>query len=145
MSEKDMLANEIVKKYALYAAGAGLIPVPVVDFVAIGGLELKMLADLGKLYGLPFETDRVRPIVSSLIGAYASTRLGYGAGGGLLKAIPVVGPVLGVLAVPGVAAGLTYAIGKVFIQHFASGGTFLDFDPEKVRAFFQRKGAPMTA
>jgi len=144
MSDKDLLANEIVKKYAMYAAGAGLIPVPLVDFAAIGGIELKMLAELGKVYGLPFEADRVRPIVSSIIGAYASTRLGYGVGGSLLKAIPVIGPVLGVVAVPGFAAGLTYAIGKVFIQHFASGGTFLDFDQDKVRAFFGRKAAPAT-
>jgi hypothetical protein len=30
----------------------------------------------------------------------------------------------------------TYALGKVFIQHFESGGTFLDFDPEKVKEHF---------
>jgi len=26
-----------------------------------------------------------------------------------------------------------WALGKVFIQHFQSGGTFLDFDAEKVK------------
>ena len=31
----------------------------------------------------------------------------------------------------------TWAIGKVFIQHFASGGTFLDFDPQKVKDYFR--------
>ncbi|MEZ5671856.1 MAG: hypothetical protein R3E08_05540 [Thiotrichaceae bacterium] len=30
----------------------------------------------------------------------------------------------------------TYAIDKVFVQHFESGGTFLDFDPEAVREHF---------
>ena len=35
-----------------------------------------------------------------------------------------------------VIAGAAYAVGKVFIQHFASGGTFLTFDPEKVRAHY---------
>ena len=34
------------------------------------------------------------------------------------------------------ASASTYAVGRVFIQHFASGGTFLDFKPEEVRDFF---------
>jgi hypothetical protein len=29
-------------------------------------------------------------------------------------------------------------LGKVFIQHFESGGTFLTFDPMTVRAHFAR-------
>jgi|SRR5579871_1456942 len=136
MSQTDQLATEIVKRYSLYAAGTGLIPVPLVDFAAITAVELKMLADLSKIYGVPFEHDRVKPIVTSLIGGYASTKLGYGIGGQFLKAVPVIGQVLGVLAVPGFAAGLTWAVGKVFIQHFASGGTFLDFDPDKTRAYY---------
>jgi uncharacterized protein (DUF697 family) len=138
MSDKDVAAQEIVKKYALYAAGAGLIPFPVVDFAAITALELKMLRDLGALYGMPFEQDRVRPIVASLIGGYSSTKIGYGVGGSMLKGVPLIGQAIGLVSVPAFGAGLTYAIGKVFIQHFASGGTFLDFDPEKVRHFFSK-------
>lgn len=137
MSDKDQLATEISKKYALYAAGAGLIPIPVVDWAAITGIQLKMLADLGSLYGVPFEADRVRPIVSALLGGWASERLGYGIGGSMLKSVPVIGTALGVLSVPAFGAAITYAVAKVFIQHFASGGTFLDFDPDKVRTYFQ--------
>jgi len=37
---------------------------------------------------------------------------------------------------PAVAGASTYAVGQVFIQHFESGGTFLDFDPEKVKGYF---------
>jgi uncharacterized protein (DUF697 family) len=138
MSDKDVAAQEIVKKYALYAAGAGLIPFPVVDFAAIAALELKMLRDLGALYEMPFEQDRVRPIVAALIGGYSSTKIGYGVGGSMLKSVPLIGQAVGLVSVPAFGAGVTYAIGKVFIQHFASGGTFLDFDPEKVRGFFSK-------
>lgn len=137
MSEKDQQAQEVVKKYSTYAAGAGLIPIPTLDMAAIAGVELKMLQELSKVYGVAFENDRVRPIVAALIGGYVSANLGTGAGGSLLKAVPIFGTVLGTLAVPAFAAGLTFAIGKVFIQHFASGGTFLDFDPAKVRDFFK--------
>jgi hypothetical protein len=36
---------------------------------------------------------------------------------------------------PVLSAGATYAIGKAFIQHFASGGTLLDFNPPDYRDF----------
>jgi uncharacterized protein (DUF697 family) len=141
MSDKDVAAQEIVKRYALYSAGAGLIPIPVADFAAITALEVKMLHDLGDLYGVPFSQETVRPIVASLIGGYSATKVGYGVGGSVMKSVPVIGQALGLLSVPAFGAGLTYAIGKVFIQHFASGGTFLDFDPDTVRAHFAKANA----
>lgn len=141
MSDKDVAALEIVKKYALFSAGAGLIPIPVADFAAITALEVKMLHDLGDLYGVPFSQEKVRPIVASIIGGYTSTRVGYGVGGSVMKGVPVIGTALGLLSVPAFGAGLTYAIGKIFIQHLASGGTFLDFNPDTVRAHFAKTSA----
>ena len=38
---------------------------------------------------------------------------------------------------PVVSAGATWVIGKVFIQHFASGGTLLDFNPPDYREFIK--------
>jgi uncharacterized protein (DUF697 family) len=137
MSEKDVRATQIIRQYAAFAAGAGLIPITGVDFAAIAGVEYKMLAELASVYGVQFEADRVRPIVAALIGAYASKRLGLGMGAGVLKAIPVVGTLVGAVSVPVMAGGLTWAIGRVFVQHFASGGTFLTFDPAKVREHFE--------
>jgi hypothetical protein len=40
---------------------------------------------------------------------------------------------------PAFGAAATYAVGQVFIQHFESGGTFLDFDPDKVREHFRQE------
>jgi len=33
----------------------------------------------------------------------------------------------------------SYAIGSMFVQHFESGGTLLDFDPKKMREYFASK------
>ena len=33
----------------------------------------------------------------------------------------------------------TYAVGKVFIQHFEMGGTLLNFNPDEVRKYFQEQ------
>jgi uncharacterized protein (DUF697 family) len=136
LTDKDRAATEIVKKYALYSAGAGLIPLPLVDFAAIAGVELKMLQDLGDLYDVPFKQDMVRPIVASILGGYTSQKIGAGVGASMLKAVPLVGQAVGMVSTSAFGAAITWAIGKVFIQHFASGGTFLDFDPDKVRAYF---------
>ena len=38
---------------------------------------------------------------------------------------------------PVLSAGATYAIGKAFVQHFASGGTLLDFNPPDYREFIK--------
>jgi uncharacterized protein (DUF697 family) len=145
MSDKDVAAQEIVKRYSLYAGGAGLIPVPVVDFAAIAAIEVKMLQELGNLYDVPFSQDKVRPIVAALIGGYTSTKVGYGVGGSMMKSVPVLGSVLGMISVPAFGAGLTWAIGRIFITHFASGGTFLDFDPSKVRDFFSKSKTEVAA
>ena len=104
---------------------------------AVTALQIKMLAEVARHYDQKFEADRVRPILASLIGGVASTSLGYGVGNHLLKGVPLVGPALGVLSMPAMAAAVTWAVGKVFMQHFASGGTLLDFDPEKTRTHFE--------
>jgi uncharacterized protein (DUF697 family) len=54
-----------------------------------------------------------------------------------LKLIPVVGLLAGLPAMALFCGGYAWALGNVFIQHFESGGTFLDFDAEKVREHFQ--------
>ena len=38
---------------------------------------------------------------------------------------------------PVLSAGATYAIGMAFIEHFASGGTLLDFNPRDYREFIK--------
>ncbi len=137
MTEKDMLATEAIKKYSLYSAGAGLIPMPLVDFAAISAIQLTMLKQVSAIYEIPFDSDRARSIVAALIGGLAGTNLGYGLGRNLLKAVPVLGPVLGGFSVSAMGGAVTWAVGRVFMQHFASGGTLLDFDPDAMRQHFK--------
>lgn len=54
----------------------------------------------------------------------------------MTKVIPGVGQTAGVVTMPLLAGATTYAIGKVFNQHFASRGTFLTFDPDKVKTYY---------
>ena len=139
MTEKEIGAMQIANRYMLYTGGAGLIPFPLVDVAAITALQVKMLSDLAKFYGIALAPDRGKALVTALIGGVLPTSLGYGGVGSLLKRIPVIGPIVGVFTVSGFAAASTYAVARVFIQHFESGGTFLDFKPEAVRDHYARE------
>jgi len=129
----------IIRQNVLWAAGGGLIPVPILDVVAITAVELKMLKELASVYGVSFREDQAKSILASLLAGLGAPLIGGVLAGTLGKAIPVVGYLTAIFAVPGSAAAFTYAVGKVFVQHFASGGTFLDFDPKKVRQHFARE------
>ena len=78
----------------------------------------------------------MKSIVASLLGGIVSTRLGYGLIGTFAR-LPLIGTLATAATLPLMAGAVTYGIGKVFVQHFASGGTFLDFNPDKVRGFFR--------
>ena len=136
---KEELGNRIIRENILWATGGGLIPVPLLDVVAITAVEVKMLKELSALYEIPFREGKVKSIVASLVAGLGAPTLGAAITASLFKFIPILGAVSGFIAVPGAAAAFTYAIGKVFLQHFASGGTFLDFDPKKVREHFARQ------
>jgi uncharacterized protein (DUF697 family) len=54
-----------------------------------------------------------------------------------VKVIPVIGQASGMISMATMGAAGTYAVGTVFIEHFESGGTFLTFEPEKVKEKFK--------
>jgi uncharacterized protein (DUF697 family) len=127
------------------AGGVGLVPLPFINMAGITALQLRMLQVLSESYEVPFSKDLGKKIVGALLGslvpASLSGRLGTLAA--LMgRSIHVMGPagfIVGTLSMPVFAGAATYAIGKVFIQHFESGGTFLDFEPAKVREYFRRQ------
>jgi len=128
----DLEATAIIRKYMLWSMGAGLVPVPWVDMAAIAGAQVKMLSELSKKYSQSFAESKAQVVIGTLVSSVVPGQLASGFLGGLVKLIPVVGMV----TVPAFAGASTYALGKVFAQHFASGGTFLDFDPAAVRLHF---------
>jgi len=128
-------ANISIRNHVIVSMCAGFIPIPMLDLVAITGVQLNMLRKLSKIYAVPFSEHKVKNIVSSLIGGGTSIPVA-GAFASLVKFIPVVGQTIGSVSLPISAGAITYAVGKVFLQHFASGGTFLTFDPDKVRDYY---------
>jgi uncharacterized protein (DUF697 family) len=133
---REQTASKLVDNFALWAGAAGLIPIPFVDLAAIGGLQLQMVRRLSEIYGVPFSENSGKALIASLAGASIPTSSAIGAAS-VLKAIPFIGTVVTAFALPALSGGATYAIGKAFMQHFASGGTFLDFNPPDYREFIK--------
>ena len=131
-------ADKIVTRHTFYAAAAGLIPIPAVDIVAITGIQLKMLASLSKNFDIPFAQNTGKHLIAALTGGAGHRALG-GVARSFAKAIPFVGQFIAPVSVSIIAGATTYAIGKVFTQHYASGGTFLNFDPAAVKAYYEEQ------
>jgi uncharacterized protein (DUF697 family) len=132
---RESQALDIVRGYLGWSSGAGLIPVPGLDIAAVVGVNVRMLQQLAKLYDVPFKENLAKSLAGSLLSGAGALML-TGPAASLVKLVPLVGSLAGMLVMPALAAGATWATGKVFIQHFESGGTFLDFDPSKVRAHY---------
>jgi uncharacterized protein (DUF697 family) len=99
-----------------------------------------MLRRLSEIYGVPFSENRGKSMLASLAGSVipASTATTTAMGvTSALKAIPGLGTVISAFTMPAFSAGATWVIGKVFMQHFASGGTLLDFNPPDYREFIK--------
>jgi uncharacterized protein (DUF697 family) len=137
---RDDAASKLVDRFSLWSGAAGLIPLPIVDIVAVGGVQLEMLRRLSDIYGVPFVENRGKSLIASLAGSVlpASTATTTAMGvTSALKSIPGIGTAISAFTMPVFSAGATYVIGKVFIQHFASGGTLLDFNPPDYREFIK--------
>jgi uncharacterized protein (DUF697 family) len=108
--------------------------VPLIDTAAITLLQYNMVKEIAAAYGVSFDGDRVRSLVGALLGGAGSTGLGYWVKHSYLKGVPVVGPLLATFSMPGAAVAVTWAVGRVFMQHFSLGGTLGDFDPNRTPA-----------
>jgi uncharacterized protein (DUF697 family) len=119
--------NELVALYSRWSAAAGVMPVPVVGAVAVGALQLKMIAALAEHYGVAFNHEVGKSLLAAVIGSTTAVRL----------ASSVV-PLLGLATGPALGYASTWAIGRVFVNHFEAGGTLANADPAKMKKEFQQ-------
>ena len=144
MSETNLLpgreeqALALVKRHVPWAVGAGVLPIPGVDFAALVAVQLTMLSKVSDCYGVPFKRNSAKPVVVSLLGDVLGATLSGGMVS-LARMVPILGTVVSVVALPAMAGAVTYAVGRVFISHFEAGGTFLDLDPKKMRGYFRKE------
>lgn len=135
-SPKAAEASKIIRNHAIAAVASGILPIPLVGIGIMGGVTLRMIRQLARVYEVEFSEQRAESIIGSILGiGVAGTAIS------LLAGVPIL-RVVGALTLPSAS---TYALGKVFVEHFESGGTFLTFDPERGKQAYQKQLAETTA
>jgi uncharacterized protein (DUF697 family) len=118
--------------------GRRTYPFPFVDLVAVSDVQLKMLTAVSKTYGVECEEARGKTQVASSSAMWFPNVLSFGSVTILLKAIPVVGQLVGAPSMGIFCGASAYAVGKVFVQHFEAEGTFLIFHTANVKEYFKK-------
>jgi uncharacterized protein (DUF697 family) len=131
-------AKNIVKNHVIGSMGISLVPIPLVDLFALTGIQLRMLHQLAKLYRIPFSENLGKSLIISLVGGVMPTSTAITLAS-FVKAVPGLGTATGIVSVTLLGGATTYAVGSVFMQHFESGGTLLNFEPKSMREHFAKE------
>lgn len=132
--ERQIRSDAMIKNHMVWSMGAGFIPVPFADILAVTAIQLDMVRNLARIYDVEFKESQGKAIITSLTGSTVA-RISANA----LKFIPGVGTVLGGVTMSVLSGASTFGVGEVFKRHFKTGGTFLDFDPERLRKMYREK------
>jgi uncharacterized protein (DUF697 family) len=140
-------AAEVISSNCKWSAAAGFIPLPYLDLAGLAAIQVKMVAELADIYDKKVQQEAIKTTVATLLGTLTTAGLAAPVAFTTLKIIPGLGSVAGGLSLGALGAGSTYAIGKVFVNHFEGGGTLANFDVEKVKedvkaAFTSKTAAP---
>jgi uncharacterized protein (DUF697 family) len=137
-------AAAVIKRYATYSAVTGLIPLPVIDAVVLTGIQVKMISALAQVYQKPFSDDAVKSYATAIVAGVLPVSPIAGAAIRAVRYIPFIGPLMGIAVVPAFASALTWAVGKVFANHFESGKDLFNVDindmKDKVKRNITRSG-----
>jgi uncharacterized protein (DUF697 family) len=70
VSDKTEQAQDIVQKSMYAAMAAGIVPIPMFDFLAVTGIQLDMLRRLSNLYNVEFTQNKGKNILGALTRRY---------------------------------------------------------------------------
>ena len=116
MLKQEHETEGIIKSHVLWSMGAGLMPVPLFDILAVTAIQADLLKQLAVEYGVDYSHSDGKAFVTGLTGS-ALARIGAS----MLKAIPGVGTVVGGLSMSVMSGASTYAVGQVAKSYFAAG------------------------
>ncbi len=128
------IVDPIIRNHIVWAMGAGLIPLPIADVAAVSAVQLDMIKQMSRVYGVDFNEMQGKSLITTLVGS-SMARVGASA----IKLIPGIGSIVGSVAMPVLSGASTFALGQVFKQHFETGGTFLDFDVDRLRKYYSEQ------
>lgn len=125
--------ERVIRSHVLWAMGAGLIPIPLLDIAAVTGIQLDLLKQLAALHDVDYSKTSGKAFVSALTGSTFAA-----IGSSLFKAIPGVGTVLGGVSMSVLSGASTYAVGQVAAAQFAADRPLFDVDLDQAKRAYKR-------
>lgn len=132
-TKRAMKADKLIKKYAVSSGAFGYMPFPVLDGLGIMAVQRKMLYQLAKTYKVSYSRSLAKDLLTTLAGGVV-TRAAIPIA---IKMIPGIGVLLGSTGMAAIGSASTYAVGKVFQQHFEEGGTLKNFDANQNKKMYE--------
>ena len=103
---KSQKADISINSSTALATSLAVIPIPVIDIVAISGVQVSLVVGLGVIYGKTIN----RHTAKGLLGVYVAGKVGE-ALASFVKLIPGIGTVAGGMAQMLIAGTITYSLG----------------------------------
>ena len=116
-STRNPTLENIINRYALLSAIAGLLPTAI-DAATLTGLQIKMIDDLAEQFGKNYTEAEGRHTLAALTGGLVAPVVAAPAIASAVVLIPGLGPLLGVAVSPATAAISTRLIGHLAVEHF---------------------------
>ncbi|MCW2306583.1 YcjF family protein [Rhodobium gokarnense] len=136
---RELTADNLIKDYVIASVAASIVPIAFFDIAAVVAIQLRMIQKLSQLYGKPFSESIGRKVIYALAGGVVGYGAGYVVAASATKLIPGIGWMVGMVSLPVVAGGATFAVGRSIVKHYEEGGTLLDFNASKMRAFYKEQ------
>lgn len=126
-------ASAIISSNCKWSAAAGFIPVPYLDLAGLAAIQVKMVSELAQVYGSTVQQEAIKTTIATMLGTLTTAGLAAPVAFSALKMVPGLGSIAGGLSLGALGAAATYAVGKVFVNHFEGGGTLANFDVDQVK------------
>ena len=127
-------ADNTIKYYCFWSFSTALIPVPLIDLAAMSAIQTKMISELSELYDVPFSQGLAKKAIATLVASASSSSFAS-----LIKLVPGIGYFGLAIPLATLNVSYTYAVGKIFAQHFQSGADLASFDPDAQKTNFKEK------
>jgi len=116
-STRNPTCDNIINRYSLLSAVAGLLPTAI-DAATLTGLQIKMIDALAEQFGKNYTEAEGRHTLTALTGGMVAPLVAAPAIASGVMLIPGLGPLIGVAVSPATAAISTRLIGRLAVERF---------------------------
>ncbi len=127
-------AQRLIRSYVIAATGTGFLRNSVISTSGIFIIQMMLIKDLCRLFGVSFNKDLVRATVNSVLGSVMTRGITSA-----LTAIPGFSGSVKGLSGAGIAGVYVATIGEFYKVHFQQGGTLDDVTLGKIGRYFREE------